>query len=139
MNIDSLPYENIYSILLSLPYQSVMSFCLTCHDYYHIWLNTNFWSLKANYDLYHTHNQDGIIIKTPITHQQFNSGLISPNLRYIQLLYETLTKCERGTHLFINVDTCLIMSAFHNDLSLVKYFIDKGSVLRALQLILKEP
>ena len=122
---DLIPYETVYSILLDLPYRSIMSFCLSNHEYYQIWNDNNFWSNKAHNELYHIEYKNNQKIEKAVTYQEFNQSKLKSHLRYLELLARVGNKCEQGSEQCIDINKCLFLAAKNNDLILVKYFIAK--------------
>jgi len=64
-----LPYELMYSILLSLPYSSILDFCLTNRHYFQLWNDTHFWASKCYQDITKVIIEPYDITKVPFPYQ----------------------------------------------------------------------
>jgi len=117
-NIDLIPYELLYHIVLSLPYSSVLAFCLTNHQYYLIWQDAYFWNCKMDRDFYQK-----LTNQTQLKCHQY----------YLQLLAKYGLSCERGSELCIDINVCITLAALQNNLLLVKYFIQKDNSMTDLK------
>jgi len=104
------PIENIYNILLYLPYETIINYCLTNRQYYNICQDKYFWSLKAYLDF-------------GVTSSEFNNTTLIARKRYLQLLAELGKTCARGSEKVVDINDCLELAIYNDDLSLVKYYL----------------
>ena len=128
MDIDLLPCEIIYSILLPLPYSSIRNFCLANQ----LLTDTHFWATKCHYTISKVIIINNDLLKIPFPYQEFYQTQLSPSQHYLQLLTVEAKECQRGSEQFVDVNQCVILAAYRNNLSLVKYFINKGASLLKL-------
>jgi len=112
--MESLPYETLFNVLLPLPYQEIITFCQINRQYFNICQDLNFWATKAYLEL-----------KVPFE-QFYQTSLAGPD-RYLQLLAELNKICLPGSERSVDVNICLGLASSHNNLNLVKYFLEQGA------------
>lgn len=110
MNIQQLPLENQYRILLSLPPQYVLKLCQTNHYFASLCNNVDFW-------IYRAYEEFGV------TADVFNNTNLPPRLRYLQLLSTVGNKCVAGSERFVEENTCVFRTARDNDRDSLDYFL----------------
>jgi len=114
----SLPYEVIYPLLLNLPYDYILPFCLTSRKYYSIYLNNEFWINKSYNDLSFNHQYKEIFEKV------FNTKTTTREF-YIASLTIYQNRCVKGSEKYISADMCLLSAIDNNDVNLIYYLLDK--------------
>jgi len=114
--IQQLSYEVIFQFLLPLSYEDIINWCVTNKEYQSICQDTHFWIIKATRDL-------------GVSPEVFTNTTLSPRERYLQLLAEIGNICVRGSERVIGVDECLLSATKQNDISLVKYYLERGPIL----------
>lgn len=111
-NLEDIPKELQYKILLSLPAEQVLNICQTNRYFSSICYGSDFWIYRSN-------------IEFGISRDDFNKTELSPSLRYLQLLSTVGNRCIPGSERFTNVDKCLENAAADNDIKSIDYFIKK--------------
>ena len=112
--MESLPYETLFNVLLPLPYQEIITFCQINRQYINICQDSNFWATKAHLEL-----------KIPFN-EFYQTKLSGPD-RYLQLLAEVGGRCVPGSERSVDVNICLGLASKHNNINLVKYFLEQGA------------
>src|SRR5947209_1734286 len=115
--MEYLPVENLYSILLNLPYLDIISYCgvnvqarSICNDSY-------FWQQKALHDL-------------NISSDEFYQTDLDARSRYVQLLSTIGNACVPGTERFtFRLGDCLYEASLIGDIRLINYFLSKGAYI----------
>jgi len=101
--MELLPYENLFDILLPLPYQQIICFCLSNWEYYNnIGQDNIFWASKAFRDL-----------NVPV--KEFNLTYLKGRKRYLELLAKIGGNCIPGSEKIIGVNECLVLASSRND------------------------
>jgi len=112
--MEYLPTEIIFNILIHIPYESIINFCLVNQQYYTILNDNNFWATKAH-------------LEFNVIHQDFFNTNLQPSYRYVQLLTSYGIRTLRGSEKFTDINICLSLSSYQNNLSMVEYFLNKGA------------
>lgn len=121
MNIQDLPLENQYKILLSLPPQKALKLCQTNLYFASLCNNADFW-------IYRSYEEFGV------TADVFNDTDLPPRLRYLQLLSTVGNKCVPGSERFVDENTCAWRTARDNDIDSLDYFFKNPNNNKSLLL-----
>jgi len=112
--IQQQPYEVLFRLLISLPYQSIINFCSTNREYREICNDPYFWITKANIDF-------------EVSNNEFLNTQLNPQDRYLQLLAMYGQQCIKGSERVVPINTCFKLASESNDVSLITYFLQKGA------------
>ena len=67
-----------------------------------------------------------------ISFEQFSQTQLTGQQRYLQLLAKIAKVCLPGSEKSVDINTCLGIASGNNNFILVNYFLNRGSVLRAM-------
>lgn len=112
--LQSLPYETLFNILLNLDYDSIANYCLTNRNALSICQSDYFWQQKAFIDF-------------SVSPAEFTNTILTPILRYIELLTQRTNKCVAGSERSISSDICLYRASGFGNIPLINYFLSKGA------------
>lgn len=149
--MDLLPIDVILEILLKLKYEDIVSSILTCKRLFSFFKDEYFWIKKTEHDFDITREEikEYLFLRKKITiPNSIEKNVISNsydsnhNLIYVKFLYLFSNKVVEDSKNIINIDHCVKLAVYQNNMRLVKAFIssnqNQDEKIRLLQLAIEK-
>jgi hypothetical protein len=111
-----------YDILLRLPYEDIIAYCLTHRQGYQICQDNNFWEKKLKLDFPSIEK----VLDLPYeTNLRLGSNIINWKERYLEEL--SVKDVSYGSEKYIPINLCFVRAVKKNNLPMIRYFEKLGA------------